>query len=329
MKELVLNNLLCFLSSGINDFANDVLYDITYTFYSIDEVNVAKTLLLDTLDKEISARNQPNKKKKDLNDVFDLFKELKSNDKYRRQMFVSDSYKKLPPVGMEFIAPLLNNLTNEVSKINNVLPKFVDIKSEVNNTADTVRNMSKQMTVFDKKLNSLNCKCATNKQTSIDVKSPSPLLGLRKPVTPTVPERCHQFTTPLNKSSSQANMEQCHSGTNPKDTSKKDENYDVSELNNLVENARLLHDNAHNIENSSSDTNDANKITIQRDESDDNDTADNDENKIRWTKVGEKKNLKKNNRIRTESFITGSNKTSNMGFKASTRTVDILLEGQT
>ena len=42
---------------------------------------------------------------------------------------------------LEFIVSLLIKLTEEVNKINEILPKILDIKSEVTNTADTVRNM--------------------------------------------------------------------------------------------------------------------------------------------------------------------------------------------
>ena len=54
---------------------------------------------------------------------------------------VTKSHKKMPPIGLELFAPILTNLVEEITKINEVLPKILDIKTEVCNTADTVRQM--------------------------------------------------------------------------------------------------------------------------------------------------------------------------------------------
>ena len=42
---------------------------------------------------------------------------------------------------MAMFAPSLSNLVKEITKINEILPKILDIKTEVINTADTVRQM--------------------------------------------------------------------------------------------------------------------------------------------------------------------------------------------
>ena len=68
--------------------------------------------------------------------------------------FLSDSYKGMPPVGMEFIAPLILNLSDEMTKINNVLPKILDIKTEVTNTADTVRQLKRDVAEIKTKFSS-------------------------------------------------------------------------------------------------------------------------------------------------------------------------------
>ena len=68
--------------------------------------------------------------------------------------FLSNSYKGMPPLGMEMIAPLLINLTTEVTKINECLPKVLDMKSEIQNTADTVRQMRTDLLDIKKKFSS-------------------------------------------------------------------------------------------------------------------------------------------------------------------------------
>ena len=47
---------------------------------------------------------------------------------------------------MELIAPILCNLTEEIHKINEALPKITDIKTEVCNTTDAVRQFRVDMT---------------------------------------------------------------------------------------------------------------------------------------------------------------------------------------
>ena len=47
------------------------------------------------------------------------------------------------PVGLEFIAPILIDLSGEINQINSILPNILDIKSAVINT---VRDFKKDLT---------------------------------------------------------------------------------------------------------------------------------------------------------------------------------------
>lgn len=138
--EVVINNLLCFLGSASGDFANESLRDVLEAFYSLEEIKEAKCVLANLLKCEIIERKQPNKKEKEMTDLMDLYPQLGSSE--IRVRFVASSYKRMPPVGMEFIAPVLISLSEEIAKINAILPKICDIKTEVVNTADTVRQMN-------------------------------------------------------------------------------------------------------------------------------------------------------------------------------------------
>ena len=151
-KNLIINNLLCFLRTAKDDYADEVLFDLLLSFYSSDEVKIAKELVADLLKKDITIRKNPGKKKKDLEDIIEYFNEFKDSTNHRKDIFVSDSYKRMPPLGLEFIAPILTNLSDEIIKINNLLPKITDIKSEVANTADTVRSMKVQISNLEKKI---------------------------------------------------------------------------------------------------------------------------------------------------------------------------------
>lgn len=137
--EMILNSVLCFINSAKEDHTNDSLIETANAFFSHEDIKSAKTELSNLLHRDILWRRDPDKKRKDMKDVVDLHNDIvKSRLKVK---FVTDSYRKMPPVGMEMIAPLLVNLSEEVTKINEVLPKILDIKTEVTNCADTVRQV--------------------------------------------------------------------------------------------------------------------------------------------------------------------------------------------
>ena len=147
--EIIVDNLLCFLNTAVNDFSSETLFDLAFCFYSHEIIKQSKTALANLLHKDISWRRDPEKKKKDLKDVVDWMKELK--DLRVKVKFVSDSYKGMPPVGLEFIGPLIVNISEEVTKLNEILPNIVDIKSEMRNTTDVVRELKMEIKEINKK----------------------------------------------------------------------------------------------------------------------------------------------------------------------------------
>ena len=166
-KNLIINNLLCFLRTAKNDYADEVLFDLVFSFYSLDEVKCAKELIAGLLNRDVTVRKNPEKKKKDLDDLMELFNDFKDSENFRKDIFVSDSYKRMPPLGLEFISPILTNLSDEIIKINNLLPKITDIKSEITNTADTVRSMKIQISSLEKKIDN-NLSSGVNAAASIN-----------------------------------------------------------------------------------------------------------------------------------------------------------------
>ena len=137
--EFIINSVLCFINSARSDYSYDSLSDVVYCFYSHEEIKVAKEILCNLLKKDIVWRRDPDKKRKDLKDLLDFHEELTSTNK--RINMVTKTHTKMPPVGLEMFAPVLTNLADQITKINEVLPKILDIKTEVFNTADTVRHM--------------------------------------------------------------------------------------------------------------------------------------------------------------------------------------------
>lgn len=136
---MIVSSLLCFLSSARSDYSYQVLSDIISSFYSYEEIKKGKETLCNILKEDIVTRRDPDKKKKELNDLLDFHEKLVKSK--RKMRFVTDSYRRMPPIGLQMFAPILSNLAEEIVKINDFLPKILDMKSEVLNTADTVRNM--------------------------------------------------------------------------------------------------------------------------------------------------------------------------------------------
>ena len=163
MKDVMINNLLCFLSSAQNDFPNEVFYDQIFSFYSIEDIKTARELLSSYVTKSFPARRGPDKKKRELDDLLESYHEFETLK--TRVVFASDSYKKMPPLGLEFIAPILTTLIEEVTKLNSMLPKFTDLKSEVINTADIMRSLKTDIKVIDSKVNS---RSTVNASTHVD-----------------------------------------------------------------------------------------------------------------------------------------------------------------
>ena len=142
--EIIINNVLCLLSSAKADHTNESLIEIAYAFYSHEEIKAAKVELTNILHKDLVWRRDPDKKRKDMKDVMDFYEEILSSK--TKANFVCNSYKKMPPIGMELIAPILVNLSEEVARINELLPKILDIKTEVLNSTDTIRQLRVDVT---------------------------------------------------------------------------------------------------------------------------------------------------------------------------------------
>ena len=150
--EIVMNNVLCFVNSAKSDFSRETLKDVAFSFYSHEDIKSAKQELCNLLKKDLVWRRDPEKKKKDLADVLDLHEELTS--KRNKFKFVCNSYKAMPPVGMELLAPIIIYLPDEVGRINEIIPKIVDMRAEVLNTADTVRQMKVEVVSIKEKFES-------------------------------------------------------------------------------------------------------------------------------------------------------------------------------
>lgn len=150
--DTVINSVLCFLDSAKADYSYKQLEDVVHSFYSHEEIKEAKSLLANLLNAEVVWRRDREKKRKDLHDLLDLHGQF--SEAGLRKVFVTNSYKNMPPVGLEKFATILSYLMEEIQNLNEVVPKILDIRTEVINTADTVRQLKINVSEIDRKFTS-------------------------------------------------------------------------------------------------------------------------------------------------------------------------------
>lgn len=331
-KDIRINSLLCFISSAKNDYANEVLFDLVHSFYSEDDIIKAKDMLAEILNNSVIVRKNPERKKKSLDDVFEMFEEFLT--KNRRIIFVSDSYKKMPPLGLEFISPVLCNLIEEITKINNILPKIVDIKSQVVNTADIVRNLKNQITGFESKINrklsSSDDLCRhvreSNFSTLNNVSKSNPSNGyqeLQIPVTP----HSDAISTPITSNSESNKIVELQQSIFNKIKADKIDSFNSSGLNNNKvttscggsiavqqlepENSLAKADTAEDLSTFKSQDLNSETKSITTDQ------------QSGWNLVENKRKRQRNKK--NNSIVTGSKKSSNGIFKGINKTVDVFI----
>ena len=84
-----------------------------HTLYSHGEIKFSKEKIFGHINKDIIWRRDPDKKLKDLNDLMEGINEMVENNKHIKCL--SDSYKKMPPVGLQFLTPILLDLSEEIN----------------------------------------------------------------------------------------------------------------------------------------------------------------------------------------------------------------------
>lgn len=90
-------------------------------------------------------------------------------------IFVANTPRRMPLQGMEMLSLPIINLYEEVSKLSDLLPKILDVKIEVTNTEDTVRQLRADFMhlngKFSKALEGLECTAMEVKDADIEALS--------------------------------------------------------------------------------------------------------------------------------------------------------------
>ena len=145
-ENFILNNVLCFINSSWNDYDRVALHDIVFTFYSDADIIEAKNLICEISETDLQLRRDPNRKKRDLSDILDIFDKIKKVDSPCKDfIFVSDDSKKLPPSGYDTISPALSSLMNEVIEVRH---SYDNLSRNMNELTQQVGNLIQNNDIF-------------------------------------------------------------------------------------------------------------------------------------------------------------------------------------
>ena len=116
---MIINNLLCFVSTAKPDKSNDYIIQCCFPFFKIKEITEAKELLYSFSNEKLVKRrgDDPTKAHAEITDILKMFSKYE-DDNFELPRFVADSYASMPPVnGFDKINQHLILLSEEISSL--------------------------------------------------------------------------------------------------------------------------------------------------------------------------------------------------------------------
>ena len=175
-SKIVINSLLCYVSSARDFLPNDQILQCGLVFYDSNVIKDSKDFLFDLIDEKPIRRRGENCKKAEFQDILDMFVKIEEND-IPLPKFVCDSFKSMPPSsGYELVGSMLNSLFDEIALLREEI-KVLNTKnsSDLKVSADTaniksnVAEIKEDVKTLVFKSNSLNTPRIKSK--SIDLSS--------------------------------------------------------------------------------------------------------------------------------------------------------------
>ena len=116
-SDLVIDDLLCYLSTARSTISRDNLINNAFSFYEAGPIKASKATISKIAKERIVVRRQcaehPDPLKADLNDIITCFDKIEANDIISPK-FVAQGFNAFPPAGFEYIAPVIASLRNEI-----------------------------------------------------------------------------------------------------------------------------------------------------------------------------------------------------------------------
>jgi hypothetical protein len=155
IKNAVINNILCYISTARHTVPTDDIVSIAYSYYDHSKITSAKSVLYELTGNHATKRRSEDKIKVEIRDMLDLFDKL-DRDKVAIPKFLADSYDGLPPAtGFSVASRNIATLLDQVEQLNKGMSDFwdakeammsgladqADIKSELSDIKMKLRNM--------------------------------------------------------------------------------------------------------------------------------------------------------------------------------------------
>ena len=123
-QDLVVNNVLCYISSARHSLPNDQIIQCCLPFYDYDEIKDAKDIIFKSLKEKSVRRRGDNAKKAEIQDILDALVKMEERE-IPISCYVANSFKAMPPTsGFELIGSMLTTLFDEISSLKNEIKSF-------------------------------------------------------------------------------------------------------------------------------------------------------------------------------------------------------------
>lgn len=156
--NLVINDVLCYVSTARHQMRRDDIVKVCLTFYSEDKIIKAKDLVFESFGEKPKRRRHENRM---LNEVIDLLDILERCDEenFNLPKYVADSYDSLPPTsGFEVIAQSVVSLIDEISTLKREINFLTESrKNEISFNKDNV-HIKEDLVIIKGEIRKLNQK---------------------------------------------------------------------------------------------------------------------------------------------------------------------------
>ena len=156
-SNLVLNNVLCYITSALDSKTNECIIDCCLPFYNFSQIKEARDLLVShSKYKCLSNGHRGNKSTKTiLNEILDSLSYCKDNQ-VDLPTFVANSYNSMPPVsGYELICGTLSALIEEIYLLKDEI-RSMKHNVELNGKCSDTISIKNDLIQIEKSLRDLN-----------------------------------------------------------------------------------------------------------------------------------------------------------------------------
>ena len=155
MTNLVLNNVLCYISSGRDTVNTTDIISISHAFYEAAAICEAKDLIYGLVNEKVVRRVGNGKIERELQDILEAFNTAEQKS-VALPKFVAHGLTALPPTsGFEVIADMINALRSEMSSTNAKISTIEARNDKTSNILKEIEIIKKQVSDLNKKVHNV------------------------------------------------------------------------------------------------------------------------------------------------------------------------------